>query len=207
MSLHPLVGTGLNAVRLSPGDVLLFSGHSPLSWSIRVKTWSHYSHAEIYVGLVCEIPTLVAEGWHAATPVVATAKRHSVVLRGLRALFRRAPLASDGVNYYPFDPGGLVQVARPRHKWARTTALQRFESQMRGQGYDTFGLLASFYACRHGRKNAKGFCSETVTRVLRWGNIEPFNEDVDADEVAPSDLAKTGELRQLDPFDTAEDAA
>ncbi len=35
---------------LLPGDVLLYSGRSPFSWAIKVKTWSPYSHAELYLG-------------------------------------------------------------------------------------------------------------------------------------------------------------
>lgn len=36
--------------RLKPGDLLLYSGHSVFSWLIKVKTWSDFSHAEVYVG-------------------------------------------------------------------------------------------------------------------------------------------------------------
>lgn len=35
---------------LQPGDILLYSGKSLLSWLIKVKTWSRYSHSEIYLG-------------------------------------------------------------------------------------------------------------------------------------------------------------
>lgn len=35
---------------LHPGDVLLYCGSGPVSWAIKVKTWSRISHAEIYIG-------------------------------------------------------------------------------------------------------------------------------------------------------------
>lgn len=207
MSLHPLVGRDPHAVRLAPGDVLLFSGKSPLSWAIRAKTWSDVSHAELYVGCVCEIPTLIAEGWLPTTPVVCTAKRHSVTMKALRKIAGKPPLRSDGVDYYAFDPKDLVLVGRPRHRWQRQTALARFELEMRGQSYDTLGLLSSFYARSHGRKDTAGFCSETVVRTLRWGGIECFSERVDADEIAPSDLRKAHELHCLDPWGEVERTA
>lgn len=207
MSPHPLVGREPYCVRLQPGDVLLFSGHTPLSWAIKTKTWSECSHAEIYVGTVCEIPTLTREGWPSTTSVVVTAKRHSMTMKALRKIAGKPPLRSDGVNYYEFDPSGLILVGRPHHRWQRPAALQRFEQEMRGQGYDTFGLLAGFYARRHGCENTKAWCSETVDRVARWGGLHLFAEHVDADSIAPSDLRKSPELRMLDPWGEAERAA
>lgn len=35
---------------LKPGDVLLYSGKGPMSWWIKIKTWSNVSHVETYVG-------------------------------------------------------------------------------------------------------------------------------------------------------------
>lgn len=35
---------------LRPGDCLLYSGSSPFSWFIKVKTWSRISHVEVFIG-------------------------------------------------------------------------------------------------------------------------------------------------------------
>jgi hypothetical protein len=35
---------------LMPGDVLLYEGSGFWSWFIKVKTWSDYSHVEVYIG-------------------------------------------------------------------------------------------------------------------------------------------------------------
>jgi hypothetical protein len=35
---------------LVPGDCLCYSGRGPLSWAIKVKTWSQVSHVEGYAG-------------------------------------------------------------------------------------------------------------------------------------------------------------
>jgi len=35
---------------LEPGDHLLYSGSGFWSWTIKVKTWSKYSHVELYIG-------------------------------------------------------------------------------------------------------------------------------------------------------------
>lgn len=35
---------------LQPGDLLLYSGTGFVSWAIRTKTWSPYSHVEVYIG-------------------------------------------------------------------------------------------------------------------------------------------------------------
>ena len=40
----------LNPDSLKPGDCLLYAGKSPIDRVIQVKTWSRYSHVEIYVG-------------------------------------------------------------------------------------------------------------------------------------------------------------
>jgi hypothetical protein len=37
-------------LKLQPGDHLLYSGKGIFSWLIKVKTWSRFSHVEIYLG-------------------------------------------------------------------------------------------------------------------------------------------------------------
>lgn len=97
-----------------------------------------------------------------------------------------------GVDYYPLALPGLRYVYRLTHqRWHRDRALAMFEAHMRGQRYDLIGLLLVFYAVRQGRENQAAHCSETVTRVLRWGLVEPFATDFDADAVAPAQFMQT----------------
>lgn len=35
---------------LQPGDMLVYSGHSPFSWLIKKKTVSEYTHVAVYIG-------------------------------------------------------------------------------------------------------------------------------------------------------------
>ena len=35
---------------IQPGDFLLYSGKGFFSWLIKVKTWSRFSHVEVYIG-------------------------------------------------------------------------------------------------------------------------------------------------------------
>lgn len=101
-----------------------------------------------------------------------------------------------GVDEYPFTTKNLRYVYRPlTATWDREQAFTRFDAEMRGQKYDWKGLLASFYAVKQGRENNRAFCSEAVTRVLRWGGVEPFNPDFDADAVAPAQFKQTPMLR------------
>lgn len=40
----------LSLDELEPGDCLLYSGSSPFSWFIKMKTWSRVSHVEVWIG-------------------------------------------------------------------------------------------------------------------------------------------------------------
>ena len=104
-----------------------------------------------------------------------------------------------GVNYYPVgDAAGLVYVYRPRSSllFNADRAGWMFDKFMRGQRYDTFGLVSAFYAAKSGARD-RAFCSETVTRVLRYGGIEPFAPDFDADHVAPAQFKQTPVLTRV----------
>lgn len=35
---------------LKVGDILLYNGSGFISWAIKTKTWSHYSHISVYIG-------------------------------------------------------------------------------------------------------------------------------------------------------------
>ena len=103
---------------------------------------------------------------------------------------------SLGVNCYAFTKENLKYVYRPKCKFDLDSALDWFmKPEIQSQGYDTVGLLLSFYARLQGRANNKMFCSEVCTRVLRYGGIEPFSPEIDADAVAPSNFKYTPELR------------
>lgn len=40
----------MTAPSLRPGDILLYAGKGLLPFAIKLKTWSHISHVEIYIG-------------------------------------------------------------------------------------------------------------------------------------------------------------
>lgn len=88
------------------GDVLLYSGGSFFSRLIQFKTWSRYSHVEIYDG----------DGKSVASRDGLGVARYPVRLDGLRVILR--PLAKfdadkarawfDTVNGQPYDWFGLL---------------------------------------------------------------------------------------------------
>lgn len=39
-----------DVAKLRPGDILLYEGHGLFSAAIKAKTWSRYSHVEVYMG-------------------------------------------------------------------------------------------------------------------------------------------------------------
>lgn len=104
-----------------------------------------------------------------------------------------------GADYFRVTDRDLAYIYRPHHTWAADPALAQFDQAMRGQKYDLLGLLLSFYAVRQGRDNRRAFCSEVVTRVLRWGHVEPFAIDFDADAVAPAQFKQTPALWRIYP--------
>ena len=106
-----------------------------------------------------------------------------------------ATARSDGVRLFPVRDDHCY-VYRPVASFNREAALIRFKAEADGQGYDWLGLVSAFIARRAGHRN-KMFCSECVTRVLRWGGVDVFEAGCDADSVSPAQFKQTPALRRV----------
>lgn len=174
------VPTPIDLSQLRPGDVLLYGGGGFFDRIIRVKTWSHFSHAEVFDGHD-----------HEGAP---------------RSLAARNGI---GVNRYLLRDHDLRAVYRPKLALDLPTGRAWFERDARHQPYDWWGLLAFTSASLQGRENNRMFCSEFAARYLRvciaaatFGTIgtrrirdlladhdlDPWNGK-DADAISPRDMS------------------
>jgi hypothetical protein len=127
---------------IRPADVLMYGGNGFVNRAIQIKTWSRFSHVEIYDGA----------GFAWASRNGLGVGRYEVRRDGLLAVLRlRTGAAGPGV--VPFDIGA-----------ARAWALS-----VEGQAYDWIGLLSFTVAEWQGRENAAQFCSEFGARYFRHG--------------------------------------
>lgn len=115
-------GIGVAAVmepNLRPGDVLLYSGGGLFSRLIQMKTWSRYSHCEVYDG----------DGFSMASRDGIGVGRYFLRIDGLRVILRPLPkFDADAarewfacVNGQPYDWFGLLSFfsakRQGRRKW------------------------------------------------------------------------------------------
>lgn len=102
-----------------------------------------------------------------------------------------------GVNYYPVNLGkDLRYVLRPITSVDITSGVEWFESNARGQKYDTWGLFKAFYLRKSGAKD-KMWCSEIVDAFLRACGVNVFASDLPPDAVAPSQFLQTNDLTKV----------
>lgn len=152
--------------QLLAGDVLLYRGTGFWSWGIRVKTWSHFSHCEIFDSYD---PTL--------DNAVSLASRDG-----------------EGVERYVFRTSGLMAILRPSdpptldmergRKWF--TEGDGNGPPPRGQKYDWLGLWSFYNAKRQGSKKPEMFCSEFVARYFKKSGYQLFFGD--SDSISPGML-------------------
>lgn len=140
-----------------PGDVLLYSGTGVLSWGIKVKTWSRFSHVEVYD----------QEGTTVASRDGKGVNRYVFSEKNLRAILRpRTPPAID------FDAG---------RQWFRTEAIgQPYDwlglfafFSARAQGSKKQAMFCSEFAARYFKKC--GYClffgdSDAIAPGEFWKN-------------------------------------
>lgn len=89
-----------------------------------------------------------------------------------------------GVNTYPFRFDGLLYVLRPTVPIDFDRGLD-WHQHVRGQAYDTFGLLRSFFS--QGRGNiGRQWCSEHTARMANRMGYYPFHDSYDNEKVSPS---------------------
>lgn len=152
---------------LRAGDCLLYRGSGAWSWLIRWKTWSDYSHVEIYLG---QDQTITSRGKTGVRVYPFTDEHLVKVLRPVCVDIDLTPALSWARDGDADGPAAL------------------------GQKYDYWGLLR-FYTW--GKQSVtKQFCSEICTRFYRrcrvrfhahasWMPFLPFGGQYDADLVSP----------------------
>jgi hypothetical protein len=145
--------------QLLPGDVLLYQGKGLMSRLIMIKTWSHFSHCEIFDSYDRELGNAVSLASRDGIGVDRFVFRE----RGLMAILRpAAPPALDmerGRKWFREGDGGPVP---------------------KGQKYDWLGLWSFYNAKRQGSKKPEMFCSEFVVRYFKKSGYQLFFGDSDA---------------------------
>ncbi len=170
----------LELEQIKAGDVLLYSGKGWIDRAIQAKTWSRYSHCEIYDG----------GGYALASRNGIGVSRYPVRLHGLLAIMRlRVPFDMqairdwfDSVDGQPYDWWGLL---------AFTSA--------KIQGRENFKQFCSEFVARAlrvgiGAKTDHPGAKKGDKRALEALGLDPFN-GYDADGIAPSEIRKSPLLR------------
>lgn len=182
---------------LKPGDCLLFSRTSLINRLIALKTWSQYTHVEVWLGaeLAREVRRRAGLGMD-ETPVFASRNPDRIQWWSLK-------LVGGGVNLYPPDFSGLALVRRPKRfdqeKAVAWLSLRRpgdGRPLILGQPYDVIGLINFFYAKTRGRDNGAMFCSEAAARLYKKAETLE-GENFDADATSPGMLAYTDALKNI----------
>lgn len=188
---------------LSPGDILCYYSPGIVAWWIRWKTWSDVNHVEMYVG---DEPWVAQNWWLRETQEgrTLTDRRRAFTARQQRSPFPNLHLrttvaarGSTGIDFYPLRREGLRLVLRPQVPFNLGDALYWFNQEALGYGYDTIGVVASFYARWRGAQNKEQFCSELVARLCRAGGWDLVNPDYDADAVAPDTCTASPTVRWI----------
>lgn len=99
-----------------------------------------------------------------------------------------------GVGLYPLRTDELAYVLRPTDPldWA---AFWKWFYTVNGQKYDWLGLLRFVYTkSGSSGKNEKMFCSEAMTRGYRALGARVFNDQEDADAIAPAQFLTSANL-------------
>lgn len=186
--MSPVATVPIDLAQLRRGDLLLYGGGGIFNLVIQTKTWSHFSHVEVFDG------------------------------RGLDGVpYALASRNNIGVNRYLLRTDGLRLVLRPMLDLDFEAGARWFETEARFQPYDWWGLLAFTSAKWQGKENKKQFCSEFAARYLRraigWMTIhpearkgsarslaalglDPWN-GYDADGLAPGEMAKSALLYEV----------
>ena len=172
----------LELEKLMPGDVLLYGGSSLVNRLIQVKTWSRYSHCELYDG----------HGFSLAARNGIGVGRYPVLVDGLLAIMRlRIPFDIDAIRDW------FETVDGQHYDW---WGLLAFTSATR-QGRENWKQFCSEFVARALRVSIGAAAATQYPtarrgdrRVLESLGLDPFN-GYDADGLAPSELRKSPLLR------------
>lgn len=154
--------------KLRAGDTLLYGRtpftKSPVGWFfglvINIKTWSRFSHVEVYGGNGQSFASRDGKG------VGLYSFRATELLKVRRPdpekyNHRRALMWFETVDHQKYDFVGLLGFGLNRTKlWLQ----------------NKLGMKPA----------ALQFCSEFLTRWYRNAGVHPFNKEIDADKVAPA---------------------
>lgn len=169
--------------RLAPGDVLLYGGIGWVNRLIQLKTWSRYSHVEIYDG----------HGWSLASRNGIGVGRFPLRTEGLLTVLRlRVAFDMDALRDWHETVDG-----QPYDWWG----LLAFTSAKR-QGRENWKMFCSEYAAR-GLRVAIGAAHRVEYPAVARGNrralamlgLDPWN-GYDADGISPSEFPKSALLRE-----------
>jgi hypothetical protein len=150
------------------GDVLLYSGRSAMSWVIRVKTWSRFSHVEI---MDTNEHAIASRDGIGVGRYPIRIDQLAGIYRPLRPLdFASADAWFETVKGQGYDWIGLLNFAVA--KW---------------QGSDNPKQFCSEFAARYLRR--------AEAPLLKFDDLPIFN-DVDADGIAPGEFPKQTCLRR-----------
>jgi hypothetical protein len=160
---------------LKPGDLLIYSRKGLFGLGIKYKTWSKYTHVEVYKG--DGLTHAARDGFNLKPP----------------------PSKGTGVGTYFISFDGLVKVRRP-FLTPNLEEASKYEEEVKGQIYDWMGIFRFFTLGKQSQD--KQFCSETATRWERRAGTRPFAESQDADLASPRDLAFTPSFYDIYDLDT-----
>jgi cell wall-associated NlpC family hydrolase len=94
---------------------------------------------------------------------------------------------SGGVDYFPFDPNGLLVVRRPSAPFDLPSAVKFFEDHLRGKGYGYGALLANIDLPDCGLSTLD--CSAVTTLLAAAGGCPQFDLGIiGAQLITPRDL-------------------
>lgn len=164
------------------GDVLLYSGDGLFNRIIRLKTWSRYSHVEVYDGL----------GFALASRNGIGVGRYPVRLEGLTAIYRpRPPIHMNTARAW------FTTVDGQGYDWFGLLAF----TSAKIQGRDNGKMFCSEFAARLLRHAIGGMTEHPTARkgnarVLAALGLDPWN-GYDADGIAPGEFAKSALLLEV----------
>lgn len=104
-----------------------------------------------------------------------------------------------GVATYEVRRKGLRFICRPNVPFDFNNGLMWHES-VKGQEYDTTGLLV-FYLAKKAGDNNKMFCSEHTARMANIMDIYPFGKRYDCDRVSPGHFLATSKYDVIEVKD------
>lgn len=165
---------------LAPGDVLLYGGTGLFNRIIQVKTWSRYSHVEVYDG----------GGWSLASRNGIGVGRYPARIDDALAVYRlRVPFDLEAGRAYFAESEGQG------YDWWGLLAFTSAKFQGRDNGKQFCSEFAARW-CRRaiGAKAHHPSAKAGHATALAVLGLDPWN-GYDADGISPGEFAKSALLR------------